>query len=137
MGHQNRFDWNFAFDHGTQTSVPPSPGFLCNRMRAKPKMRPDFRLASVENCAFFRGRFPQKGILSHLPPQKKSANLARRKLAMLLPSSCYLRVDETVDPPIKKKKILQEDLLDVFLLAMQRKFETETYQMPQCGGCFF
>ena len=28
MGHQTRFDWNFAFDHGPRTSVPPSLAFL-------------------------------------------------------------------------------------------------------------
>ena len=104
MGHQNRFDWNFAFDHGTQTSVPPSLvsfAIGCARNRKRGKISGWQMLKTV---SFFGEDFPKKGILSHLPPKKKSANLARCKLATLLPSSCYLRVDETVDPPIKKTR---------------------------------
>ena len=102
MGHQSRCDWNFAFDHGTLWNPSPSKsGFLCNRMRVKPKMRQDFRLASVSFVQILEKDISPKGILSISSPLQKRTKLARYRA--LLTSSCYLRVDETMDLPIKTR----------------------------------
>ena len=117
MAHQNRFDWNVAFDHGTQTSVPPSLvsfAIGCARNRKWGKISGWQVLKTVP---FFGEDVPKRVFFPTFPPKippKKSANLARRKLAMLTSSSCYLRVDETVDPPIKKTRSFKKILFWMF-----------------------
>ena len=97
MAHQNRFDWNFAFDHGTLWHPsPPKSGFLRTKMRQPISGWQVFLLVP-----FLGEDFPKRVFFP--TPAKKKANLARGKLAMLTSSSCYLRVDETVDPPIKTR----------------------------------
>ncbi len=52
MRHQTRFDWNFAFDHGVQRSVPPSLVFLSIN---EPESENDVRCQAGERFTFFLG----------------------------------------------------------------------------------
>ena len=52
MRHQTRFDWNFAFGHGVQRSVPPSLVFLPIN---EPESENDARRQAGECFTFFLG----------------------------------------------------------------------------------
>ena len=88
----------------SHTNIRPSKSsVLCNRMRVKPKMMQDFRLVSVLLMPFLGEDFPKMVFFPTPPPPKK--NVRHRAT---LTSSCYMRVDENVDPKKSRsfKKIL-------------------------------